>query len=237
MVTKPPLPDDYDLPEQVGRWVHAPDSNRNAHVWSAPDVPVSLGVFSFLTEYVAIKVFDDRVDGFENNATVERHPHDERPEAEQVAEMLDHAVTWMNHHDPTEWSHPGVVEAVFDPPVGYVLDRYYLEQRRASIYYRREDTESMVGMGQQALSVDTPTPDTHRYLLVQVWRGSGNATVSLAPWLRAHDHELHEVVTTPEECGLDIALKLTREYVTEATGVTRELLAAGQADLNRWSDD
>ena len=54
--------------------------------------------------------------------------------------------------------------------------------------------------------------ETRAYLVVAAWRGSGNATVALAPWLRAHDEEMHEVVEPPAECGLAIAVKLAREY-------------------------
>jgi hypothetical protein len=44
------------------------------------------------------------------------------------------------------------------------------------------------------------------YLYVEACRGSGNATVVLAPWLRAHDDEKHAVLEPPAECGLDVAL-------------------------------
>lgn len=70
---------------------------------------------------------------------------------------------------------------------------------------------------------------------ITAWRGSGDATVALAPWLRAHDEEMQEVVEPPAECGLAIAVKLAREYVRAETGRTRDAPATGQADLGAWS--
>lgn len=70
---------------------------------------------------------------------------------------------------------------------------------------------------------------------MKAWRGSGNATVTLAPWLQAHDKEMEEVVEPPGVCGPAIAVKLAREYVRAETSRTRDELAARQADLDAWS--
>ncbi len=99
---------------------------------------------------------------------------------------------------------------MFDPSVGFVLDRYYLEEREHIVCYRKEGTESEIEMSGRRLDTELSL-ETRKYLYGEAWRGSGNSTVSLAPWLRAHDHERHEVVAPPEECGLAIALKLARE--------------------------
>lgn len=77
--------------------------------------------------------------------------------------------------------------------------------------------------------------ETQAYLVVKAWRGSGNATVALAPWLRAHDEKMHEVVDPPAECGIAIAVKLAREYVRSETGRTRDVRTTGQTDLGAWS--
>lgn len=239
MVRKPPLPDDESLPEAVGAWTHAPESNRNGHVWTNEDEQVSVGVFSScFSEEVRVTVFDDRVDGFCNNVEPVRQSYSDtdKTKAEATAWAVERAVEWMKRHSPERWSHPDVEEAVFDPPVGYVLERYYIEQRQQIVCYRREDEASAVSLSGRVPDTD-PSIQTRDYLYVESWRGSGNTTVSVAPYLRAEDKNKHEVVETPEECGLAVALKLAREHVREQTdqdAPTRP--AAGQSDIGVWSD-
>lgn len=235
MVSKPPLPDDYQPPTEVNGWVHDPDSKRNGHVWSARNREASVGVFCYPTGRLAVSVFDDRVDGFCNKVEPVSRELDEDDDTEQgVVWAIDEAVSWMQNHAPEEWEHPAVEEAVFDPPVGYVLDRYYLEQRNQTVYYRREDAESDVRMGPAKDDGTVPTLETRAYLVVRTWRGSGNSTISVAPWLRAHDKDMHEVVDPPAGCGLEIAITLARQYVREETDRERESLATGQAGLGEW---
>lgn len=141
----------------------------------------------------------------------------------------------MEHHAPAHWDHPHVEEAVFDPPIGFVLDRYFLEECRHIVCYRQKDAEKIVDMAGVRDPDTEPSLETRAYLYVETWRGSGNSTISLAPWLRADDHEKHEVVTPPEECGLAVALKLAHEWVQNETGQTRDAPAVGQSGLETWS--
>lgn len=235
MVRTPPLPDEYVIPKEVNGWVRDPGSNRNGHIWTGTSVERSVGVFLGVTDRIRVAVFDDRVDGFRNKIEpVERDIKEQESQSEATAWGIDRAVTWMVRHAPTEWDHPHVEEAVFDPPVGYVLDRYYLEEREHIVNYRRADAESVVKMAGGRIPKTPPSLDTCAYLIVKTWRGSGNSTIALAPWLRAHDKELHEVVNLPEGCGLPIALKLAREFVQEQTGQSPTSLPTGQSDLADW---
>lgn len=229
MVNKPPLPDGYDLPGEVNGWIHDPESKKNGHVWTASDAPKSVAVFNHIgTARVAI--FDDRVDGFDNNVEPYREEvADGESKVDASAEAVGQAVSWMETHAPAKWAHPHVEEAVFDAPVGYSLDRYYLEQREAIVNYRRD------GRGKAVQGFSDRDEDDPAYLVVKVWRGSGNATVATAPWLRAHDHQMTEVADPPEECGLPVALKCAREYAREVTGLERESPAAGQSGIQEWS--
>ncbi|MGN8215834.1 hypothetical protein [Halococcus salifodinae] len=236
MVNRPPLPDRFVLPAEVNGWVHMPGSNKNGHVWTGESAQRSVGVFSGITDRVRVAIFDDRVDGFCSKIQpVERSLEDGETQAEATAWGVERAVAWMERHAPERWNHPHVEEAVFDPPVGFVLDRYYLEEREHIVCYRQEGTEKAVNMAGGRTADTEPSLATRAYLYVEAWRGSGNGTIALAPWLRAHDHEKHEVVELPKECGLDIALKLGREWVCEETGQTRDAPAAGQSGLGAWS--
>ena len=235
MVNKPPLPEEFDHPTEVNGWIHAPESNKNGHVWIGESAQRSVGVFSGITDRVRVAVFDDRVDGFCNKVQpVERIYEDGETQAEATAWGVERAVAWMEQHAPDGWGHPHVEEAVFDPPIGFVLDRYYLEEREQIVCYRQEETEKAVSMAGGRTADTEPSLETQAYLYVEAWRGSGNAAISLAPWLRAHDHEKCEIVDPPEECGLAVALKLAHEWVCEETGRTRDAPAAGQSGFGAW---
>lgn len=239
MASKPRLPDGYELPGEVNGWRHDPESNRNGHVWTSDEHEVSVAVFNSLSR-IRVAVFDDRVDGFANKvepyreAIPEAVGHDGEPDL--VADGVEAAVDWMQDHAPAEWEHPAVNDAVFDPPAGYVLDRYYLEEREHIVYYRQEDSESAVKMAGGRVSDSEPSLETRKYLYISTWRGSGNSTIALAPWLRPHDHEMHEVVEPPEECGLDVAVLLAREWVAEQRGLdVDDGVQVGQSSLEGWS--
>lgn len=242
MSAKPPLPGDYNLPVEVNGWTHDPRSDKNGHTWCAPDETAAVGVFGF-DGTISVKVLDERVSGFARSKRVFEteyehskdyyEPADSDTPTPAIVEGVEAAVHWMEMND-TDWKHPAVKEAVFDPPVGFVLDRYYLEEREHIVFYRQEGIEDEIEMSGRQLETE-PSLKTRKYLYIETWRGSGNSTVSLAPWLRAHDHEKHEVVELPEECGLSIALKLAREWVQDQTGHTRDQPAAGQSDLGSWS--
>lgn len=242
MTAKPPLPEHYELADEVNEWRHAPESGKNGHVWMTPDESASVGVFGFGGEIYA-QALDERVTGFGRSKRIFEteyehtkdylQPADTDAPTPAVVEGAKAAVRWMEINDP-EWSHPAVEPAAFDPPVGFVLDRYYLEQREHIVCYRQEGTDKSVNMAGRPPDTD-PSLETRTYLYVEAWRGSGNATISLAPWLHAHDHEKHEVVDPPAECGLSVALKLAREWVQEQTGMSRDSPATGQSDIGAWS--
>jgi hypothetical protein len=241
VTAKPLLPDDYELPDEVNGWTHDPDSGKNGHTWYAPDRSAAVGVFGF-GGTIAVKALDERVSGFaRSNRVFETEyehtkdyyePADPEAPTRAVVEGVDAAVRWMERTD-TDWRHPAVEESAFDPPDGFVLDRYYLEEREQIICYRQEGTESEIEMSGWRLETE-PSLETRKYLYVEAWRGSGNATIALAPWLRAHDHEKHEVVDPPEECGIDVALLLAREYVAEQVGDEADV-TAGQAPLDAFA--
>lgn len=241
MPARPKLPDGYDLPTDVNGWTHDPESGRNAHVWTCDEEDVSLGVFNTLGT-AKVKVFDDRVNGFQSGVTLREVEIDEQyteAERETVADVLEYGLEWMERTEPSEWSHPDVEEAVFDAPAGYRLDRYFLEARDTTIYYRREGADRdvrMAGIGHPTEEGDPITPETYPYLVIHTWNGSGKSRVALAPWLRAHDDEMHEVVEPPEECGLEIALRCARDWVQDALDVDgNEEPSVGQSGLSTFA--
>ena len=243
MTAKPPLPDGYELPSTVNGWTHAPASKKNGHIWLAPEETAAVGVFGFGGE-MRVKLLDERVSGFaRSNVVFEAEyehtkdyyePADSDAPPPVVVKTVEAAVDWMQRHAPP-WEHSAVEPAAFEPPTGYVLDRYYLEEREQIVCYRQENTESAISMSGRPPDTE-PSLDTRKYLYVEAWRGSGNATVALAPWLQAHDEEKHEVLEPPAECGLDVALMLAREWVAEQRDESVDhSKTAGQASLEGWS--
>lgn len=137
----------------------------------------------------------------------------------------------MEQHDPETWGHPYVDEAVFDAPPGFEVAEYYVENRESIIYYEQPgDALEMAGRGNDT----EPSLNTRKYLYIRTWRGSGNSTIALAPWEGAHDHQMHEVVDPPEECGLEVAIKLAREWVAEQRGEPPAINTTGQTDIERF---
>jgi len=249
MAHKPPLPPDFSIPLVVNGWHHDPGAGRNAHVWRSEAETESVGVFAAVGDSrVDVRVFDDRVRGFAHSQTVATVNYDtpetveerRRARRDAVAEGVKEAVEWMETTAPSGWSHPAVCEAVFDPPPGHVLEEYYLEQRTVTVYYRRKDAEShhrLAGIGEP----NEYTLETCPYLYVHVWRGSGAATVALAPWKGAHGpgskhEEIKPVAEPPEECGLEVALTVAREWARETVtgGDDVDELSVGQTALSNW---
>ncbi|QCW05252.1 hypothetical protein [Natrinema pallidum] len=246
MVAKPPLPDGDELPREINGWHHRPESNKNGHAWYAADGETAVAVYSGFGR-VYVSVTDERCDGLERGVRIYEDGYEDdidgrerdRHEARAVVDGIDAACEWMGETAPAEWSNPAVCEAVFDAPPGYSLERYYLENREATVYYRRDGTESITRFPGHA-DPDQYTLETCPYLYVHEWRGSGNATVALAPWLRAHGSsskhpEIREVAETPAECGLEVAVTVAREWAREHVGGEIDADAAGQAGLGRWS--
>jgi len=249
MAHKPPLPPDVSIPLSINGWHHDPEAGRNAHVWRSEAETESVGVFAAVGDSrVDVRVFDDRVRGFDRSQTVAAVEYDapdsveglRRARRDAVAEGVREAVEWMEATAPSEWSHPAVCEAVFDPPPRHILEEFYLEQRTATVYYRRTDAKErhrQAGIGDP----DKYTPETCPYLYVHVWRGSGAATVALAPWKGAHGpgskhEEIKPVADPPEDCGLEVALTVAREWARETVpdGEPEDRPRVGQAALSDW---
>lgn len=237
MPLRPRLPDGYDLPETVGEWVYSSETGKNAHVWVSDDETASVGVFCSLGN-VYTKVFDERANGFENcerliEVSLEDDDMFTETERQAVADVTEETIAWMRETTPDEWAHPRVNEAVFDAPPGYELAVYYLESRDTQIYYHREGADEAAA--RDADPADA-TPETFPYLVIHCWNGSGNSEISLAPWKHAHDHKMREVVETPDECGLDIALTMARSYAAEHDDFDHEGATAGQTDLQQFAE-
>lgn len=228
------LPENFEYPERVNRWRFDADSSYNGHAWYGPDRERSVVVFSGLGSANA-KVHDERVSGSGSYVELARTEYDRDDWREAVAEMVEQAVAWMQETAPEEWSHPEVNEAVFDAPPGYELDGYSRGHRETFVYYRREGApprRRVAGAGRP----DEATAETYPYLVVQMWQGSGNASVDLAPWRYEHDHERETVVEPPEECSLDVALAAARDYAYENVEDDAGLPNAGQTNLGNWDE-
>jgi hypothetical protein len=229
MGIRPPLPDEKHLPRSLNGWVYKPDADTHGHYWLSEDGTASVCVNRCLDQ-VSAKVSDERFNGFETSETIEATRIEEEiqytdREQQVIATIVDEAIEWMAANSPSSWSLPAANEAVFSPPQGYSLAVCYLENQDITLYYERDDVDGLPDRR------DPDLPEEHRYLVVRVLRGSGNATIAVSPWKRAHDHEMMEVVDPPEECGLDVALKLARDYA----GPSSETTTVGQSGLQEWS--
>lgn len=208
MPVRPPLPDKYQLPTSVNGWTYDSKSSLNAHTWTAPDQTASVGVFE-VTGTVKAAVFDERVSGFARSREIFRDDTGSTP----VTEGIEAAINWMETTDPP-WRHPAVVETAFDPPEGFHLERYFLEAREATVWYEQTVSEDALTMAGRTVDTD-PSLSTREYLRVSAWRGSGNATIALAPWMRADSSVCSIVTDPPDECGLSTAVSLAREWVAK----------------------
>ncbi len=257
MTVKPDLPSGCSLPELVNDWELDPTSNKNGHVWYSPDKTQSVAIYSHLGK-VHSKISDERATGLErgepitsveldsgNSETTGKEENNHvfdvadtskaRNEEEALSYVLEKSINWMESNAPGSWEHPRINEAAFEAPTGFELARYYLASRETTIYYHRTGEQTGVRMGESE-APDEVTFSNYPYLVVHCWKGNGNATIALAPWLRAHDEEMEEVVDTPEGCGLDIALSKAREFVQEEMEVQTSdgFSKVGQTALTSW---
>ncbi|ELY73265.1 hypothetical protein [Natrinema pallidum] len=237
---KPALPADYELSLSIDGWQYDADDSSNGHVWRSDEHECSVGVYDNIGS-ISVRVTDDRVDGFASYEELERIDYDRDRRDGVLLEGIDAARGWMGETDPAAWAHPEVCEAVFDAPVGYTLETYYHENREAIVYYRREGADD--GVDIDVRGSDGPEGLSHAnapYLYVHEWRGSGNATVALAPWTEAHGPgskhpDITPVVETPSECGLEVAVTMARRWAREYADKEIDTDASGQAALERWS--
>lgn len=225
MGREPKLPDDFEIPSTINGWEYDPEGSHNGVTFVSADGTYSAVACNTMDSLYAT-VYDERCDAREKVVK----PRDiEIPDGadyeltdqivrEENASIVEDTIAWMESTAPDEYDNARVNERVFDPPVGYELECYYLEGRKTEIYYKRvgAETDSRRGL----LSPEEYDLDNCPYLYIHLWNGSGNATIALAPWTRAHGpgskyHEFRPVVEPPEECGLDVALSMAREWVEE----------------------
>lgn len=228
---EPSVPEDVELPAAVNGWLYDPSDTSNGLVFRSRDHDCSVGIFDTVGT-VSVRVRDDRVDGFGAAIDLERVEYDRDGRDAALRAGLETAREWMAGTDPAAWSHPEVCEAVFDAPVGYSLERYYLENRESIVYYARDDVDESPLRGRGG-DLEQLTRETAPYLYVHVWNGSGNATVALAPWLHAHGPsskhpEVLEVAETPADCGLEVAVTVAREWAASGS------VATGQTALSAF---
>lgn len=244
MADKPPLPNDFELTDEINGWHHNPDSGKNAHVWTDADDTTCVAVFEFVDQTYA-KVIDTRAGASEELFRTEYEIGDVTgvdytdAKREHVRDAVERAVAWMDGTAPKKWSHPEVCEAVFDTPTGYTLEQYFHGDRKSIVYYARDDVDEspLHGRGDDLSKL---TPENAPYLYIHVWNGSGNATVALAPWTHAHSPsskhpEVQEIAETPDECGLEVAVTVAREWARQFVDGTIDTDTAGEATLERWS--
>ena len=240
MPAKPPLPDDREPPAEVNGWTHDPDDTTNGHCWRRDDDgrPLAVRLFGGVgTGYATVT--DDRVAGVGGREKIAEYRfesdddhRDRRKEA--VGMAFDDAIAWMEDHG-SEWSHPRINEAGFQPPAGYELTRYSIGSRETIILYHQvdaPDVDRLCGIRFPELTVDSCP-----YLEVRTWIGSGNSDVRVAPWQHAHGSEKKVIAETPDECGLEIALTTAREFARKHVAGDEQFPGelSGQSSLSRFA--
>ena len=244
MAQRPPLPNEYEVPQMVNGWRYDLDNGRNAHVWVDEPEDTAVSVFSYPQgdeSVCKIRVSDERVSGFASRVTVATVPYEPGEEESAVVQAIEEAAEWMRATHSDAWSHPEVSEAIFTEPAGYELDTVYIEDRNKIIYYRRE------GYDPEEADIKRREPkkyarDEQPYLYIHEWTGSGDTTVAVAPWLRAHGPgsrhpEIATIVDTPEECGLEVALSMARQWAREQSQArpANNGPSVGQTDLTQFT--
>ncbi|WP_254810658.1 hypothetical protein [Natronosalvus amylolyticus] len=235
---KPRLSDSLEVPQSINGWHYDSEDTSNGHVWRSSEHDCSVGVFDPLTA-VCVRVRDDRVRGFGGQVDLERLAYDDEHDRVDALESgFDRAREWMADTPPEAWTHPEVCEAVFDSPQGYELEAYYLGDRESEVYYRRQDFGEEVPRRVKLEGPECLTVENAPYLYLHTWNGSGNATVALAPWTNAHGPkckhpEVREIVETPDECGLEVAVTIARQWARENGSGTGE--GVGQRDLTQYT--
>lgn len=235
--------------DEVNGWVHEPEHPSNGITWLSEDETASVSVFCHPDD-ISIYVADERVTGMKHRRLIHREEYESADDVDRYLELekqavedgIDYAVDWMSETAPDEWSHPGVSESIFDAPIGYELEKCYLENRTLEIYYKQTEFDEEQRPRDPG-KLDDHSADNCEYLYVHIWRGSGKATVALSPRLRAHgpgdgreNWEVEPVVDTPDECGLEVALTMARQWAQEQTdGEVEADLSAGQADITQFS--
>jgi len=230
-----------NLPSAIHGWVYDPEDRSNGLVWRSSEHDCAVGIWDSHDAF-RLRVLDDRVRGFGRYIDFERVPYEDRDERGAALESaFASAHEWMADTHPSEWTHPGVCEAVFDAPVGYDLEVYYLESSTATVYYRRQDFDGSPPRSIRGdTSVDLSFEDAP-YLFVETWRSSGNSTVALAPWPNAHGPsskhpEVREIAETPAECGLEVAVTVARQVAREHLD-GQQSARVGQQDLGTYRQD
>ena len=240
---KPELPDGFDLPTRVNGWVHSPEDKSNGHCWRFEQEkrPLAMRVYDPPGSCYAA-VTDERTSGMDSKQRVSEVKFGSGTDCSQlraIEEVLTDAIDWMDDHNDGEWSHPRIQEAAFQPPAGYELVDYRIDNRTTTVQYHRLGTPEVDRLAGGHFP-DDMSADSCPYLEVETWAGSGNSTIVLAPWRRAHDEECKEVADPPEECGFDVALATARELARQhVDSDSDEPLSdpAGQTNLTRFASE
>lgn len=220
-----PTADDLDaIPTPANGWHYDPDAPSNGLVWRAADAHGTVVVMDRLSDEIDISVTDDRVSGIEASiplSSVSYDVDDANPvevcratAADALRDAVEEAREWMSTTPANDWRHPDISHAAFQAPPGYEFLKYYRQSRETVVHYQLKgsrDKRRVAGVG----SPDDVTPQSHPYLVIHTWRGSGNSTVDISPYEFGHDHERTTVVKPPEECGFEVALSLAREWARE----------------------
>lgn len=211
-----------ECPKAPDGWGSEPEHPSNGLVWTATDHPFEVYIHR-VGRTARVLVSDGRATGSCSRVEIARFEATDDVQYSELPECvtlpaIERAIEWMRATDLDAWEHSSVCEAVFEPPAGYELDQYYVENREAIVYYRRVDaspTQRLAGRGRP----EEYTPETCPYLYVHEWRGSGNATVALAPWRGAHGPgskhpEIEPILDLPDGCGLENAVAAARDWAS-----------------------
>lgn len=154
-----------DIPETVNGWTYDPDASWNGDTWRNQEENVAVVVFDhgIMFDTSLVRVYDERVGGIEGSIHIDKSPTVTDELSITPVEARNRAVQWMEQTAPSEWSHPLVTEAVFNPPHGFSLNHYYVEAREDIVIYERSQTPASV-LSQQ--------------IEIEGYRSTGNYTIA-----------------------------------------------------------
>jgi hypothetical protein len=219
MSDPPTLPTGFELRDEVNGWEHNPEATYNAYVWESSNGESSVAVFESIADYYFVKVIDERITGPGKykiihetpEADNRRNPDESARTPPEIENAVEAAVTWMQNNDPP-FRHPDVVEAAFEPPAGFSVESYNLGHREHEIFYAQDTDQTANDMAGRPVDTDASL-STRKFLAVDVYRGSGDATVSLSLYTRGHDHEKTAVIDDLDRAGVETAVERAREWV------------------------
>lgn len=191
---------DAALSPTTNGWEYTPEDSMNDHVWVSPDGHAKVQVLELQDH--PVMVHDTRL----AHGTVHLTDRDATKR-----EAFDHAVGWMQDHDPDGWEHPRYYDRVFDAPEGYDLDTFQVTRTDLIRYERKQ----------------TPPGVTAEYLIIEGYRSTGNYELRFKRFYESPLDEWDvvpnrrdECVALPDECGLDAALDRAHEVANRTSRQT-----------------